>query len=390
MKTPLRIPVWATAFGASRALIWVGVLFAFLWFTPGGAYLQHSHDLGFGLDIFSRFDSDWYVRIARSGYHGSASQAFYPLYPLLVAGPGRVFGGHYVVAGVVISLAACAGSFWLLWKVALPKLGREGASRAVVLLAVFPMSLFLQAVYAESLYLLLTLAAFALAERHRFAAAGICTGAAMLTRATGIALLPALALVAWREERRAAAFAKLALALPIFAVWPLYLWRHTHDVLAFAHAQRDWGRHLSNAGPVGGLVDGLRAAARGIHHIAVAHVPVPPKPGGPATSATQIAIQNVEAFAFVVAFIILAVVAWRRLGAAYGVFAGVSLAIPLAVPTAVRPLLSMPRFGLAIFPLFIAFSAITSTPRRYVGAVAVSALFCGIVLAQWAHYEWVS
>jgi hypothetical protein len=89
-------------------------------------------------------------------------------------------------------------------------------------------------------------------------------------------------------------------------------------------------------------------------------------------------------------FIALAVIAWRRLGAAYGIFSIVSLAIPLTVPTDARPLLSMPRFGLAIFPLFLALAAITGTARRYVTAVAVSALVCGLVVAQWAHYEWVS
>jgi Gpi18-like mannosyltransferase len=195
-------------------------VFAFFWFTPNAITRRQPHDLGFGLDIFARWDGNWYVRIAHSGYASSAARAFYPLYPLLVAGVGRAFGGHYVVAGVLISLAACAGSFWLLWKLAEAKLGRDGAGRAVVLLAVFPMSLFLQAVYAEALYLLLTLAAFTLAERRRFAGAGVCAGAAMVTRTAGVALLPALALLAWRSERRASALAKLALASPIFAMWP--------------------------------------------------------------------------------------------------------------------------------------------------------------------------
>jgi hypothetical protein len=384
-----RIPPWLAAFLASRVLLWSGVLFAFLWFTPNVITRQQPHDLGYGLDIFSRWDGNWYVRIAQSGYETGASRAFYPLYPLLVAGIGRAFGGHYVVAGVLISLAACAGCMWLLWKLAESKLGRDGASRAVVLLAVFPMSLFLQAVYAEALYLLLTLAAFVFAERRQFVGAGVCAGAAMATRTAGIALLPALALLAWRSERRTAALAKLALALPIFALWPLYLWRHVHDALAFTHAQRDWGRHVSAAGPFGGLVDGVRAAARGIRYLAAGHAPVPPTAGA-STSATQIALQNIEAFVFLAVFIALAVIAWRRLGAAYGIFSIVSLAIPLTVPTDARPLLSMPRFGLAIFPLFLALAAITGTARRYVTAVAVSALVCGLVVAQWAHYEWVS
>src|SRR5438128_1527065 len=84
---------------------------------------------------------------------------------------------------------------------------------AVIFLAVFPMALFLQAVYSESLYLLLVLAAFALAERGRFATAGLVTGLAILTRASGVALLPALAVLAWRNRDRTRAAASLALAV---------------------------------------------------------------------------------------------------------------------------------------------------------------------------------
>jgi Gpi18-like mannosyltransferase len=62
------------------------------------------------------------------------------------------------------------------------------------------MTLFLQAVYSESLYLLLAIAAFVLAERGRFGWAGVVTGLAIFTRVTAIALLPALAVLAWRSR----------------------------------------------------------------------------------------------------------------------------------------------------------------------------------------------
>ena len=52
------------------------------------------------------------------------------------------------------------------------------------------------------------------------------------------------------------------------------------------------------------------------------------------------------------------VIAWRRFGAPYGLFAALSLAIPLSVPSERWPLLSMPRFGLTIFPLFLALAVV--------------------------------
>ena len=50
----------------------------------------------------------------------------------------------------------------------------------------------------------LALGAFVLAERGSFLGAGVATGLAWLTRPLGVALLPALALIAWRlwPERR--------------------------------------------------------------------------------------------------------------------------------------------------------------------------------------------
>src|SRR5438876_2917439 len=179
----------------SRTAIWIGAIFAFLWFEPNrhpNASRWDSpliHDLGYGTDIWARWDSVFFVRIAQHGYD-KASAAFGPLYPGLVSALGHVFFGHYVLAGIVVSLAAAFGSFVLLHRIAEERLGADGAWRALLYLAVFPMALFLQAVYSESLYLLLALAAFAFAERGRFAAAGVTTGLAVLTRIVGVALLP--------------------------------------------------------------------------------------------------------------------------------------------------------------------------------------------------------
>ena len=149
-----------------------------------------THDLGWVTDVWARWDSVWFLRIAEHGYGAAqrgAAAAFYPLYPLALAALGRVLGGHYVLAGIVISLAATLGSFALLYRLAEPKLGADGARRAVLYLAVFPTALFLQAVYSESLFLLLALASLALAERRRNLPARIAAGLANLTRSLGLA-----------------------------------------------------------------------------------------------------------------------------------------------------------------------------------------------------------
>jgi hypothetical protein len=381
----------------TRAAIWAAALFSLYVFVPNRnprAGLWNipalTHDLGAFTDVWARWDSVWFLGIAEHGYARAGSAAFYPLYPGAVGLLGRVFFGHYVVAGIVVALAAAFGSFLLLYGVGEERLGADGARRAVLYLAVFPFALFLQAVYSESLYLLLTLAAFVLAERRRWLGAGAVTGLALLTRPTAVALLPPLVLLAWRERERGRALLSLALAPVVFAAYPLYLWAADGDPWRFAHAQRLWSRHVSPAGPLGGIWDGLRAGWAGIEQYASgSHTHVywtPVQDTDPMRAATL----NLECLAFLVLFLALTVIAWRRFGTAYGLFAALSLAIPLSVPSHRWPLLSLPRFGLTIFPLFLALAVLGGRPRVHTAIVVVSSLLLGVSVAQWALWQWVA
>jgi hypothetical protein len=383
----------------SRAAIWAAALFALFVFVPNrhprAARWDNpslTHDLGAVTDVWARWDSVWFLRIAEHGYNAAsgAASAFYPLYPATVAVLGRALFGHYVLAGMLVSLAAALGSFLLLHRIAEERLGADGARRAVLYLAFFPFALFLQAVYSESLYLLLTLAAFVFAERRRFLAAGAVTGLALLARPTGVALIPALALIAWQERDRVRALASLAVAPVLFAAYPLYLWQAEGDPWAFLRAQRLWSRHLSPAGPLGGIWDGLRAGWAGVEQLASGSHTHVYWTAVQDTDPIRAATINLENLAFLSLFVVLTVIAWRRFGAPYGVFAAVSLAIPLSVPSERWPLLSIPRFGLTIFPFFLALAVIGRRPRAHTAILCVSSLLLGVAVVQWALWQWVA
>ncbi len=383
----------------TRAAIWLAVVFAYLVFEPN----RHprverwdrpelTQDLGFLVDVWARWDSVWFLRIAEHGYGSAeeASAAFYPLYPLLVGFLGRVLLGHYVLAGAIVSLAAALGAFVLLSRLAEARLGGEAAERAVLYLAIFPFAVFLGAVYSESLFLLLAVASFLLAERGSFLGAGLSAGLAWLTRPLGFALLPALAVIAWRSRRRGEAFAGLAAAPGLFALYPAFLWWRLGDPLAFVRAEDVWGRQLSPLGPLGGAWDGIRAGWAGVRQLA--SVSDSTRYWAPVADADpdRVAAVNLQQLAFLVLFAVLTVVAWRRFGAPYGLFAALSLAIPLSLPSERWPLLSLPRFGLVVFPFFLALAAIASTPRRHTALVAISSAFLGVVCVQWALWQWVA
>jgi hypothetical protein len=377
----------------SRVGIWLAALIALLTLEPmrnpsAGRWDDPAltHDLGSVTDVWARWDSVHFLRIAEHGY-SSAEAAFYPLYPALLAGGGRVLGGHYVLAGILVSLLAALGAFVLLERIAEERLGGNGARRAVLYLAFFPTALFLQAVYSESLFLFLCLGAFALAERNRFAEAGIVTGLALLTRPAAIALVPALVLIAGRRSWR------LTTALPVAAVYPLVLWWKLDDPWAFARAEGTWHRHLSPAGPLGGIWDGLRAGWSGVEQLASgsnAHVYWTAV--GPADSTPlRTAVINLVLLGFLCLFVALAVIAWREFGAPYGLFSALSLALPLSVPSSRWPLLSLPRFGLVVFPFFLALAWLGGRhPRANAAIVGLSALLLGVYVTQWALWDWVA
>jgi hypothetical protein len=383
----------------SRAAIWAAALFAMFVFEPNRHPLADhwddpsvTRDLGAFTDVWARWDSVFFLRIAEHGYEHLArsATAFFPLYPAAVGVLGRILFGHYVLAGILVSLAAGLGSFVLLYRLAEGRLGAEGARRTVLYLALFPMALFLQAVYSESLYLLLSVAAFLLAERRRFLAAGLICGLALLTRPVAIALLPALALIAWRSPDAWRNIARLAVAPVMFAAYPLLLWIQRGDPLEFLHAQGFWSRELSPAGPLGGIWEGLRAGWAGLEQLASGSHTHSYWPAVTGTDPMRVAVINLECLAALILFGWLTVVAWRRFGAPYGLYAALSLAIPLSMPSDRWPLLSMPRFGLVIFPLFLALASIGRNPRAHTAIVAVSALFLGVAVTQWALWQWVA
>ncbi len=319
------------------------------------------HELGAAVDVWARWDSDWFLRIAEHGYSWpSSTPAFFPLYPLLVGGLGRALGGHYVLAGVLLSLAAGTAAFALLYRLTVARLGERVATRTVLFLALAPTSLFFGAVYSESLFLLFAVATFLAAERGRFWQAGILGGLALLTRSAGIALVPALVVFAWKAPDRRRALAGVALTPAIFALYPVLLALWVGRPFAFLEAQRViWERRLSPAGPLGGIY--AAAQDRELLDLAVAS-----------------------------ALIVLGIVAWRRLGAAYGAFALTSVALPLTFVSDKVPLWSMQRFAVVVFPAFMALAAIVRDRRAVIVTATILGAWLAAYVVRWALWYWVA
>jgi hypothetical protein len=205
------------------------------------------------LNGFFRWDSGWYRTIVLKGYTFHAdkpsSVAFYPLYPYLCRALGSLLGSPFA-AGLVISNAATVGALFYLRRLGALLYGERVAQLAVVLLLVFPSSLFLAAFYTEGLFLCLSSAAMFYYFRGRFLLCGACGFLAMLTRSTGLVLFLALALdLAWQLLRRQERFRWAMLGLLLIPAglgcFMGLLAYQVGDSLAFAKTVEHWGRENS-------------------------------------------------------------------------------------------------------------------------------------------------
>lgn len=198
--------------------------------------------------------------------------------------------------------------------------------------------------------------------------------------------------MAWRAPDRRRALAGVVIPAGLFAGYPAYLAARSGDGWAFLHSQGLWHRHISYAGPLGGIWDGLRSGWAGIEQLASGShthrywTAVPLADSDPIRTAAI----NLSALAFLAVFAFLSVIAWRRFGPVYGLYCLVSLAIPLSAPSSKWPLLSMPRFGLAVFPIFLALAVVGGRPRVHTAILAVSGILLGVAVSQWALWQWVA
>ncbi len=197
--------------------------------------------------VWANFDGRHFITIAEKGYSGT-NFAFFPLYPLLINLLGR-FGLPPIYAGIAISsLATIFSLFFLLKIVALDSYGGENKRRFFLetsfLLLFFPLGFILNSVYSDALFLLLTTAGFYYARSRHWFIAGIVAVFASLTRLTGIALIPALVLEWWLQNRKQK-IDPSGLIAPFgaflgFAAYSLYLQFHFGSWRLFQTSMQAW------------------------------------------------------------------------------------------------------------------------------------------------------
>jgi hypothetical protein len=341
----------------------------FLVFAPLAVIvLEASLPSGSVLEIWNRWDATHFLEVARYGYGPPADPARIVLFPLL---PALIRVGSLVaqplVAGMVISflstLAAAAG----LYRLVRMDESRPVARWAVLAMSIFPTAFTLVAPYSEGPFLAFTVWSFVAARERRWAPAGMCAFLAGLTRIQGAFILPALIVEYWLAERRVgrdASWLLLAAGGPL--VYLAINYATFGDPLYFLAIQRDVF-NVSTTTPWSAVVGAWNGVL--------------------ALQPTRI-WATVYLAPFVALCVLSATTVWTIVGKrsrpSYAVYTGLTL---LSFLTLSWPI-SVPRYLMGVFTIFIAMGALGRKPWLGTPLFVASTLLFALSTALFVTAHW--
>jgi len=305
---------------------------AYTWIDSGKFYQEQAWN---PISFHANWDSLWYLDIARNGYsfkgNGKLSNiVFFPLYPFLIRMISFFTAGNLILAGWILSsifLFLALLYFFKLVKEFHPEINPY---LPIFFLLIFPTAFFLNAVYTESLFLFLSLATFYYGLEKKFLWAGIFGLFASLSRVTGILLFIPLLWEYFKSYNFNAIRSFNPRLLSIFLIplgtssFFLYHYVKFNDLFLFFRVENWWGR---------------------IFKLNKNHFLL--------FSNSAIANFCLDTFFILFALIILYFV-FKKLRISYGLYILSTLAIALSTGT----FMSVGRYILVLFPIYILLSSI--------------------------------
>jgi hypothetical protein len=331
------------------------------------------------------WDTQWYINIAQKGYDwknpaGTTPAAFFPLYPLLIRAVVEITHRSWLIAALTVSNLSFLGALLYLWRLTAWEFDAAVARRTVLYIAVFPTALFFFAGYSESLFLFLTVGAVFHLRRKQWLAAGCFAALASATRVTGVLLILPFAYEYARahnfELRRMVAPRLIGLLLvPAGLVaFMVYLKVSVGDPIAFSHGQAAWQKILTLK-----LWAGFEESARQIMSVQ------------PQASFYQ--AHNLINVVIGGTFLLATVLAARRLPASYTAYSVgfwlVTLSSPATAGGYPVPLISLSRYVLTLFPIFMYFGLLGRERVLHDGYLVLCTAMLSLFTVQFLIGGWI-
>ncbi|NMP22316.1 mannosyltransferase family protein [Sulfobacillus harzensis] len=328
--------------------------------------------------LWVHWDGLWYLSIANVGYaNRPQATAFFPLYPLVM----KLFGGG-VVSGMLVSMACFLVALYVFARLVTLDMGPRVAWFSILALAVFPTSFYFNAVYSESLFLLLAVSSLYSLRTGRYWIAGILGALATLTSTYGMVLCLPFLWVIWRSHGFRIKRLVHILWMPAGLVsYMIFLIPRFGDPLVFEKVQKFWGRHFELF-PVT-IFDAFKSAYHALPIFFNPHQLF--ATGVPTTTAS-----NFFNLLFGIFAIVIAIVSAKRIPFYLWLYMLGALLLPFTYPAG-DPLMSIPRLTLEAFPIFIGIGSIMARIHWTRALYFIVAIPSGMLLtALFATAHWVA
>lgn len=333
---------------------------AYVWMRPDEYFQTKTWD---PLKLHDRWDSVWYLDIVQNGYYLKgenklSNPVFFPLYPLVIKAVSYLTLGNYLLAGWLVSSIFAIASAAALYKLVQKFHPDLDPAHPVIFLLIFPTAFFLNNIYSESMFLFFTLVSFYFALQKKFLYAGLLGLLAASTRSTGVLIfIPLLYEYYKAYPLHKGRFSPQGLGLLLIPLGTLGFFTYHYlafgDFWLFLHLEKLWGR--------GFVLNWEHFQTQ--------------KPA----EITNFALDLLALiFGLVIGLLVM-----FKIRVSYGLL--ILSVILVAISTGT--LMSINRYLLPLFPIYIFASEIKNTYIKY-SWILISALLLALNIIQWVGTYW--
>lgn len=310
---------------------------------------------------FGNFDGVHYLGIAKHAYAAQFTQAFFPLYPILIKAVSFITLGNLLIAALLVSNLSFLFGLLLFYKLIKKTYSESTAFWSSIFLLAFPTSFYFGAIYTEGLFFLLIVGCFYLQEIKKPFIAAIVGSLASFTRLIGALL--SLSFIS-KDPRKLIYAAIVPVGLFVYMI---YLGVVFKNPLYFLTSQTIFGQNRETESIVL------------LPQVLFRYLKILTTVQG---QGFYVALFELSSTIF--ALVMLAI-AFKKIKHSWVIFGLASVLLPTLTGT----LASMPRYIIIAFPMYIVLSKIKNTILKTLIIVAFT-LIGTVALIYYSQGYWVA